>query len=497
MKYKFIILTLFVFSVQLNAQQIGMYSHYFYKPMIYNPAFTGSDEATNVMVISRSQWTDFRNSPQLNILTVDGSILENKAGFGAQLISDKKGLTNRTSGNLFYSYKLKLSDDAIILFGVSAGIVNQRINYFDALVENNTDPTLFSSNEQKTTFDANAGLGFNWKGLQFGAAVPQIIGNKINYVDNTNVRAYYSQARHYMGSLKYKFFISKEKGISITPLALVRFVPNTPFQYDGNINFDWQNKFWIGATYKSDYAVGANAGFCIHKQLYVGYSYDFIIGNIAKYAGTSHEIMVNLKFGKNKKTNTEPIVEEKKEEKKLENETYVKRIDSLQNQVQLSNQKINELAKKIERQQLNQASNSQITPIEIKTNPVITSPPLNQNIDTQNQNTAAVESNSSKVNEEGIWLVANEARDFFDDKNKNPEGAFYVVVGTFTYRDLAIAEAKRYVEKGYQATWIYFEPKKYNYVYVAKYLSKAVALKKAKEMQALGIKDAWIQFIIE
>jgi hypothetical protein len=32
---------------------------------------------------------------------------------------------------------------------------------------------------------------------------------------------------------------------------------------------------------------------------------------------------------------------------------------------------------------------------------------------------------------------------------------------------------------------------------VAKYLSKAVALKKAKEMQALGIKDAWIQLIIE
>jgi type IX secretion system PorP/SprF family membrane protein len=484
MKIKYAILTMLLLAVmQITAQQVGMYGHYFYKPMIYNPAFTGTDDGTNVMVVSRSQWTDFRNSPQLNILSADGNFMNEKGGLGLIVVSDKKGLSNRTSGNVNYSYKIKFNDDAHLLFGVSLGIVNQQFNFNNAIVENNTDPTLFANSEQKTTFDGNAGIGFVWKGLQFGAAVPQIIGNRINYVDNTNVRAYYTQTRHYLGTLKYKFYLSKEKGISIAPMGLVRFVPNTPFQYDGNLNFDWKDKFWIGATYKSDYAVGANAGFCIHKQLYVGYSYDFIIGSISKYAGTSHELMVNFKFGKNKKTTPEPIVEEKvKPITKLENEAYVKRMDSLQKQLQQSQEKINELAKKLEQQQ-------QVAP----QNTAIQTPTYTEN----NQNTAAVESNTTKTQEEGVWMVANESKDFINDKNLNPEGSFYVIVGTFTYRDLAIAEAKRYTERGYQANWIYFGPKKYNYVYVAKYLSKAVALKKAKEMQALGIKDAWIQLIIE
>ena len=43
--------------------------------------------------------------------------------------------------------------------------------------------------------------------LDFGFAVPQIMGNKVKYVDTSNVRGTYTQARHYMGSLKYKFYI--------------------------------------------------------------------------------------------------------------------------------------------------------------------------------------------------------------------------------------------------------------------------------------------------
>ena len=92
--------------------------------------------------------------------------------------------------------------------------------------------------------------------------------------------------RHYIGYLKYKFYIEKgkakekETGISIVPQAIVRIVPNAPIQYDGIVNFDWKDKFWVGVTYKSSYAVAANVGMRIMKQFYVGYSYDFAIGNI-------------------------------------------------------------------------------------------------------------------------------------------------------------------------------------------------------------------------
>jgi type IX secretion system PorP/SprF family membrane protein len=336
-----------LFAIVANAQQIGMYSHYFYNPMLYNPAFTGSTDATNAMLINHTQWTDFKGAPKLTAFTLDGSLVEKKAGLGLTLVNESKGITNQTGGYISYSYRIKINEEAHLMFGLSLGVINQSLDFSKAQVENNTDPTMFGDLQHKTTFDGNAGLALVWKGLEFGAAVPQIFDNKINYVDNTNVRIYYTQTRHYMSSLKYKFFISKEKGISIAPQALVRFVPNAPFQYDGNLNLDWKDKFWVGATYKSNYAVAANVGFCIHKQLYIGYSYDFIIGNIGTYSGMSQEIMIHFKFGSAKKTEAPVAVIAEDKNQVLENAKYEEQMDGLQTAINESNKKIKELEDKL------------------------------------------------------------------------------------------------------------------------------------------------------
>jgi hypothetical protein len=193
---------------------------------------------------------------------------------------------------------MNFNDHTHLSLGMSFGAINQTIDYSKAVVENTTDPTLFPDSQHKTTYDGNAGLAFICKGLEFGAAVPHLFGNKIKYASNTNVPAYYAQARHYMGSLKYKFYLSQDNNISISPQGLLRFVPNAPLQYDGTINVNWNDKFWFGATYKSGYAIAANVGFCIYKRFTVGYSYDIITGSIGTYAGLSHEIMVNIQLGK-------------------------------------------------------------------------------------------------------------------------------------------------------------------------------------------------------
>lgn len=340
-----ILIMVFICSI-VSAQQIGMYSHYFYNPMVYNPAFAGSGDAINTMLISRNQWTGFKGAPKLTIFTLDGSLVAEKVGAGLTLISDRKGITNRTGGNVAYSYRIAINDDAHLRFGLSLGIINHTLDFSAALVESTSDPILFTDIQRKTTFDGNAGIALVWKGLEIGAAIPQIIGNKVNYIDEENIRLYYTQTRHIMASLKYKFFISEEKGISLAPQGLVRFVPNTPFQFDGNINFDWKDKFWIGATYKSDYAVAANVGFGLYKRLYLGYSYDFIIGNIGKYSGMAHEIMVNFKFNARQKAGrVEEVATEKTEP--AENTEYEELIAKVQAQVDESEKKIKELDAKL------------------------------------------------------------------------------------------------------------------------------------------------------
>lgn len=301
MKCVFKIIVFILMIRILYSQQIVMFNHYFYKPMAYNPAFTGTGNGTNLMLINHTQWTGFKGGPQYNILTFDGNLINKNTGLGVSLISDKKGVNSRIGGNISYSYKIRFKNKIHLQLGLSLGVINQSIDFSKASVENQNDPSLFTNSQNKTTFDANAGLAFIFKNLEFGFAIPQAFNNKLKYVSTYDTRTFFTQNRHYISSLKYKFFILPvKKEISISPQVLMRYLPNTPLQYDANVNFDWQNKFWLGATYKSNYAIGLNLGVVLFKQFSIGYSYDYIIGSIKKYAGLSHEIMLNIKFNKKK-----------------------------------------------------------------------------------------------------------------------------------------------------------------------------------------------------
>ena len=498
------------------AQQIGMYSHSFYKPMIFNPAFSGSEDETNVMLISRSQWTDFKDAPQLTVFTIDGNLLDKKVGLGLGLISDRKGITNRTSGNLFYSYKLIINDDSRLFFGLSFGIKDQTIDFSKALVEDNADPTLYTDSQHKTSFDACPGVAFLWKELEFSAAVPQIIGNKLKpkeLVDSVNVRAYYTEVRHYMISLKYNYLLLKERGISIAPTGLVRFVPHTPFQFDGTVNVDWKNKCWIGATYKSDYAVAVNVGFCIQKQLFIGYSYDFIIGGIGKYSGLSHEIMVNFKFGNNKRP--EPVAIADTAVAVLENPDYENRLDELQNQLKINQEKLKELNDKLDQQAKMQLAASQLAAKQAialqHAKQEADSQHAKQVPDTQNPKQQSDTKNQKQVpdtqtkkqptntqgakpgiqDSDGIFVIQRSS--FKNSQNKVAEKGYYVIVGIFFYRDFANDEVKNFVNRGFKNTnLLYYENNQNNYVFTHRLTTKEEAFGKVKEVNADGGNKAWI-----
>lgn len=497
---------LFSLCFNIDAQQLGICSHEFYKPMITNPAFTGSTEYTNVMLISRAQWLEFKNAPQLNIFTLDGAIPNKKMGIGIDLFSDKKGISNRIGGNIFYAYILKINDDTKLRLGIALGVTDHTLHYSQAIVEDATDLTIQGNTQRKTSLNGNAGIGFTWKKLEIGVAAPQLLGNALEYEDNVTGKASYAMKRHYMGSLKYQFLISKEKQISITPMAFVHYLPNVPMQYNANLNLEWKDKFWVGATYKSDYAVAANAGICISKQLYVGYSYDFIIGNIGKYSGMSHELMINFVFGKKKAPLTNdlerPVAIQKEDPK----------TDSLQAELEIKNNKLKNDQEQLAK--LNEELNKLKTENErLKTTPAqpTGNPPANTNPATNNQTTNTSQTagnqpsgangnsvpvnsmNENKTIEKGINIIKAKNNEFTYLTGKPASKGYYVVIGTFFYRDFAEAELKRTKTKGYSsADIIYSSVRNYNYVTTSFTGSKEAALKNVESIKEAGIKDAWI-----
>lgn len=441
------------------AQQIPMYS-FFYKPFIYNPSMAGDKDVTEIMVLNRNMFGNFQGSPILNAASADGVLQKDKGYAGVFVSNQRKGLLNNTHAFGTYAYRANFAEDVYLKLGLSVGIIDQSVNYSNIQVQNYSDPFLFLNTQRKTSIDGNAGFSFFAKGFSIGFAVPQLLGSKLSYNDNMLTRAYYQQTQHFMGSLQYEIPVNREKEMFITPYGLVRFVANAPLQYDGGVNFNWKDKFWIGGTYKSDYAVGINAGITLNRRFSVGYSYDYMIGNIAKYAGISHEIMLAFKFGKLK---------------------YKAGDDTLTAQ----DKKIMQLQKEVDELKKNGVKSSTGT---ATTNTTTTSSTPKT---TQFQGKNAVKEN-------GVFVLTNKSSDFVYSNNTPAKKGYYVVVESVFYKDYAVQEVKRYVSFGFpEADYILDKTTKFHYLYVYYTSSKEDAMQKVSDTKAAGVPDVWIQVLIE
>ena len=252
---KIIIILLICATSQLAiGQQVPFYSQYFFNPFIYNPSFTGQSGETRAFLSHRNQWTGFQGAPVTSIMTIDGPIKGDKAGLGINMFSDRTDILVRSGARLAYSYSVNINDEHKLRFGLGAGIFNNRIDYNKAVVEDNTDPNLFTTSQSRATFDADFGVSYFWKGLNVGFAMPQLFNNSVEYskIDNSQ-SVVYKMKRHYILSAVYNYEIDEKW--SVSPIALARVTPGSPFQFDFGAMGSYEKLGWLGVMYKHQYGV--------------------------------------------------------------------------------------------------------------------------------------------------------------------------------------------------------------------------------------------------
>lgn len=279
-----------------DAQQLPLYSQSYFNPFLYNPATTGVNEGTNAYLIHRRQWTGMPGSPVTNAFTVDGFFDDKNVGLGFAIFNDVQDINERLGIYTSYAYRLKLNTDMQLRFGVTVGFLDNRIDYSRAVVKDASDPMLFAQMQRKSALDGNIGVSFNWKDLRVGFSVPQLIGQRQELASYDQV-SYYQLNRHYLGTVTYKWMFNESMQLALEPMAMVRFMPHTPAQYDIMAQASWKDMVWLGVSYRSNYAVGINARVKLFGNLSAGYAYDIIISDLKTSAGISHEFMLGYKFG--------------------------------------------------------------------------------------------------------------------------------------------------------------------------------------------------------
>ncbi len=309
--FRIILLLALLFAGTLvNAQQLPVFTHYLFEPMLYNPATAGLQEDVELTLNFKKHYNRQNGSPVTGWAGFDMPIRNERFGIGANFAIDNLGARNNVSANVYYAYHVPFSTayDHKLSIGLSAGVFHQRFNVgqLNPLEEN--DPVLGFNNNGATAFDMNVGINYRFKGLDVGFSVPQVLDSKLSFRDGGNVDETAGEShlrRHYFLSAGYEIAMGKEKNFYLTPSAAMRKIKGIPVQFDGNLLFDWDHRVWAGVSFKTANgfrkaaSISPIVGFDLFERLDVTYSFETDLDETENADfGRGHEIMVAVKFGK-------------------------------------------------------------------------------------------------------------------------------------------------------------------------------------------------------
>lgn len=474
------------FAANSTAQQLPVFSQYYYNPFLYNPGFTGTDEKANAYVIHRSQWKDMPGAPTTYAITVDGPVWENKVGVGLSLFSDQTDMLSRNGIYSSYSYRFKIADDQYILPGVSFGMIDNRIDLSRAIVKDANDPFLVGENRRKVSFDANFGVAYIWKDLRVGLSAMQLFGNKIGYLNTDNSGIYQKLQQHFVLSGQYGVMISESAKLKALPSIMLRYTQGNPFQFDVNAIVEWNNMVRGGVSYRHGSNVGLTAGVKINNSLTAGYTYELVTSSIKQYAGGGHEIMLGYTFG-GKSTDDTKI---KELMAKIEQAQF--KTDSIANELRKKDIIHDEEIKKLQVKTDSIKANQEKLKEQMKNAPANTT---GNNTTNTNNNTTTTNTNDSNLPK---GLIRAEKVADYTDENGNPIiPGYYVVIESF--RNITNAKNnKEFYEKQKQikVATIFNKKRKFYYNSVLYTTDEESAVDLVTEIKKEK-PDAWIFKLIE
>jgi len=324
MKRIFYLIIIFVFIVQAAiAQQKPQYTQYVFNNYLLNPAVTGIENYTDVKLGYRSQWTGLEGAPVTSYLTVNAPIGQDYVqgdatafpagggenpysrsftqdyeaapphhGIGFMVVTDKAGPITTTNVDLSYAYHLGIASKVNLAVGVAAGFARTSLNTSEITLETALDPAIANGNNAQWKPDLNLGTWLYGPNYYFGLSVQQLLPQDLYFTTSNAAIDASKTVPHYFATAGVKFYLSDD--LMLVPSFLIKEIQPVPLTYDVNLKLSFQDKFWIGGSYRHDDSFGVLAGFNLNSFLNVGYSYDITTSALNTVSNGTHEIVIGL-----------------------------------------------------------------------------------------------------------------------------------------------------------------------------------------------------------
>lgn len=271
-------------------QEHTLYSH----GMGVNPAYAGSRGVLSGNFILRKQWVSLEGSPTTGTFNFHSPILNGRHGLGMALVHDRLGVTRQTFLTGSYAYRIPMGSGTLAL-GLQGGFTHYA-NVFSTLTTTDVDPVNPGLDQSAWLPRAGTGIYFHTNRFYIGASTPNFIAGKyFRYKENMAQALASIQRVHYYATAGLVVPLGRE--VEFKPSVLMKYVNNSPIEFDLNANFLFKNKVWLGAGYRTGDALLFQFEYITGSGLRLGYAYDWTLTQLGNVNTGSHELLLGFDLG--------------------------------------------------------------------------------------------------------------------------------------------------------------------------------------------------------
>lgn len=289
------------------AQQLPLYSQYYFNDYAVNPAIGGTKAYIDARSIHRYQWQGINDAPRTYTLSIHGPFKNNYSGMGAFLYTDHVGPTRRTGAQISYTYKLKITQKIKLGMALSGGLLEWKLDAHKVKLYDPNDQVIVNGVMRSIVPDAKFGLHLYHSKWFLGFSAPNLIRSKLRF-NNALYTGLSTLDNHFIINTGYKFRVAK--GFKLEPSVLVKHIAPVPLQVDVMARVLWKDKIWLGGVYRTMDAASVMIGVTHKNNISFGYAYDFTTTNLRNYSSGTHELYIGIKFSNIRENHENDISDE-------------------------------------------------------------------------------------------------------------------------------------------------------------------------------------------
>ena len=153
------------------AQIYPLSAQFYHNEYLGNPSFAGIEKGYRLDFSHRTQWSDVPGAPVNQVFT---AVLGTKrVGIGLNVQKDIEGLIDNVRALSTFAYHLPINDARQLHFGLSMGVLNQRVRN-ESLVGDQGDISVEKYNNKDFYVDGDFGMAYTAKKLKLQFSIPNL-----------------------------------------------------------------------------------------------------------------------------------------------------------------------------------------------------------------------------------------------------------------------------------------------------------------------------------